>query len=578
MKKRKFKIDWIIAIVVVSFICAPSIFNEPLSQNETYQKILNILNQKTGTDLNSSADTLGKYKVDPDTGVSKDVKQNFKAYFEQTLHWDVCKSTEKVSANIECTSFKVPLNWGRPSNTIATDYDEKDVSKNAYNDNTQKSITISASRARSKTLSKGSLFFNPGGPGVSGNGFISDLSNAIDPIVALNYDIVTFDPRGVGSSTPVKCYQNDQQQYKDVFHPIFRLPEQKGLALKSSKAFFDSCKKLSGSLVSYVDTKSVAFDLNLFRSLLKESRIGYFGASYGTSIGQEFAKYFPERVDKMVLDGVVDDQMPSDLQAYSLANGLEDAVDEFLSYCSEVNMVSKELLCSAEASKDSFEKSLLTFIDQTRSRSSNAVFLRGSDAIVYYALINDLYSSSTFKHLVFMLAADKPLTVLVRFQTSAYDYTDYDGKKFNTNSQSANPIINCLDSNREEYKFNDSDEEQINENLKQITPLFAPILSVYNSCQYAPETKFKPSYPPNYVDSFPILIISNTNDPITSVNNAQTVHKKFANSRLITMNNFGHTSYLMPDASTKFKKAVDEYLVNGVLPTDNMTFIKDNKK
>jgi pimeloyl-ACP methyl ester carboxylesterase len=176
----------------------------------------------------------------------------------------------------------------------------------------------------------GSLIINPGGPGGSGVGYVGYF----DAAGLENYDVVGWDPRGVGRSTPVSCFgQADLDRYfsmdsspDDATELQARIDEQIN--------FGRSCLDQSGALLEHISTMETVRDLDLLRGLLGDAKINYFGSSYGTRIGALYAEMFPQRVGRMILDGAVDVNSTSKI---TQVDGFERALHHFASWCADEN-------------------------------------------------------------------------------------------------------------------------------------------------------------------------------------------------------------------------------------------------
>ena len=172
----------------------------------------------------------------------------------------------------------------------------------------------------------GSLFINPGGPGGSG----LDYLRYFDAAGLERYDIVSWDPRGVGRSTPVRC--SDDATLDRLFS-IDASPDdaREAATLEQAVAGFGAdCLRRSGSLLEHISTADTVRDLDLLRGLVGDRRLHYFGSSYGTQIGADYAQAYPDRTGPMVLDGAVDlgeDSTTKQLQGFELA------LDHFAAWC-----------------------------------------------------------------------------------------------------------------------------------------------------------------------------------------------------------------------------------------------------
>ena len=188
---------------------------------------------------------------------------------------------------LQCARLRVPLDYRHPDGrkiTLALDR-----------------IPATAPPAQRQ----GVLLVNPGGPGASGLGLAAQVAKGLAPAVAADYDIVGFDPRGVGSSTPaLHCDPRFFRGVRSDYIPASQAAEQ---AMENrARTYASDCQKRFGWLLPYMTTEDVARDMDAIRAALGQQKISYFAYSYGTYIGQVYATLFPDRVRRMVLDSTVD--------------------------------------------------------------------------------------------------------------------------------------------------------------------------------------------------------------------------------------------------------------------------------
>ncbi|MEU3312470.1 alpha/beta hydrolase [Streptomyces sp. NPDC006662] len=200
-------------------------------------------------------------------------------YAQQRLDWQPCQS-----GALECASMTVPRDWYHPG---------------AGADLT---VAVSRHRAADPAARRGVLMMAAGGPGASGLGRPAGLAS-YSPRLAAAYDIVGFDQRGVGASTQVLC--SDQDTVDALFTSgdlRDRSPQAVDATVKRSRDFVRDCERRSGGLLPYITTDQAVHDMDLFRALLGESKVSYYGPSYATFLGAYYATEFPRRVDRVVLD------------------------------------------------------------------------------------------------------------------------------------------------------------------------------------------------------------------------------------------------------------------------------------
>ncbi|MDI3407007.1 alpha/beta hydrolase [Streptomyces cavernicola] len=200
------------------------------------------------------------------------------------LKWTDCAT--KKYPTLQCASLRVPLDHAKP-------------------DGKQISLALSRVPHTDPEHHQGPLLVNPGGPGGSGRGLAGFVAGALPRDVAAQYDVIGFDPRGVGASRPaVDCRPGHFAPVRPDTVPIGKGVEEAGL--ERVKAFANACEEKHGPLLEHLDTVSAARDMDLIREALGAPRINYFGYSYGTHLGAVYAKLFPQRVRRAVLDSVVD--------------------------------------------------------------------------------------------------------------------------------------------------------------------------------------------------------------------------------------------------------------------------------
>lgn len=255
-------------------------------------------------------------RPDPSASSSPDLSR----FYTQKIKWGACEgdaaglvSESDATAvpkdkNIQCGKVTVPLDYAKPG---------------------RGKIGVAMVRIKSSGDSRGSLLLNFGGPGGAG---VSGLLAAQKEFEYLGkgYDVVSFDPRGVGESSPVSCGDvgaEDPTAGENPDDPRAVLEEMRKLA--------ERCKKESGPVLPYVGTVNVSRDMDVMRQALGDKKLNYMGFSYGTRLGAVYAAQFPKKVGRMVLDGV--DTLTEDVseQALVSAEGRQTALENFLKWCTD---------------------------------------------------------------------------------------------------------------------------------------------------------------------------------------------------------------------------------------------------
>ncbi|TQJ90995.1 alpha/beta hydrolase [Streptomyces sp. SLBN-31] len=200
-----------------------------------------------------------------------------------TLTWKSCGTTDHPT--LQCASLKVPLDHQHPYG---------------------KQITLALSRVKHTTRkSLGPLLVNPGGPGGSGLTLAGFVASSLPRSVASRYDVIGFDPRGVGRSRPaLDC----EPGHFDAVRPdsVPSSPVIERANLQRAKSFAAACGRKYASVLPYIDTVQTVRDMDAIRAATGYRRTSYLGYSYGTYLGAVYAKLFPQRVKRLVLDSIVD--------------------------------------------------------------------------------------------------------------------------------------------------------------------------------------------------------------------------------------------------------------------------------
>ncbi|MFI0980169.1 alpha/beta hydrolase [Streptomyces sp. NPDC021093] len=208
-------------------------------------------------------------------------KDPLRQYTQQTPRWQRCDA--KSPATYQCATFKVPLDYGDPGGR-KTD------------------IAISRLKAGSAKERRGVLLLNPGGPGGPGLDLPVSGGVALPREVKGQYDLIGFDPRGVGQSSPIGCGLTADEQ--DLERPYRAKAFAKDV--KWARTVAEKCQAEEGDRLRHLTTRNTARDMDVIRAVLGEKKISYLGFSYGTYLGAVYAQLFPGRTDRFVLDSAAD--------------------------------------------------------------------------------------------------------------------------------------------------------------------------------------------------------------------------------------------------------------------------------
>ncbi|MFJ4716456.1 alpha/beta hydrolase [Streptomyces sp. NPDC088785] len=211
----------------------------------------------------------------------------------QHLRWSRCTSPSAARTGYDCATMRAPLDYRKPEGRTID-------------------VALIRRRATGPNARRiGSLVLNFGGPGISGVSALPGFMNQYEALLD-RYDLVSFDPRGVGATLPVRCGKT------------------------AHDTGFDSvaaCATRSGAVLPYVGTSFTARDLELMRYLLGDERLHYFGVSYGTALGAVYAHLYPSHVGRLVLEASVDPTEDLDEQQISQVKAVQAAFDRFATHC-----------------------------------------------------------------------------------------------------------------------------------------------------------------------------------------------------------------------------------------------------
>jgi pimeloyl-ACP methyl ester carboxylesterase len=275
------------------------------------------------------------------------------------VDWQPCM--EKSDSAYECATVDVPLNYQK--------YDGNDLVDN----NREHVVSIALARlpALDSENKKGTLFFNPGGPGGSGINLLLEAGQMLfTEKIRKNYDIVGFDPRGIDRSQELTCFYNSDEVDKYFSEPDLPVtPDQVNRREELDWYLSDFCGSRAGEMINHMSTADVARDLDLLRQAVGDEKLYFVGYSYGSYLGVTYANLFPDNVGRMILDGVIDPVAWSTGRNWASyffpvttrirsAEGASDTLNEFFRLCDEAGIEVCPLAGDAESRYASVLQSL----------------------------------------------------------------------------------------------------------------------------------------------------------------------------------------------------------------------------
>jgi pimeloyl-ACP methyl ester carboxylesterase len=443
-----------------------------------------------------------------------------------SIDWKACDGD--VDSTLKCARFSVPFDYNEPS-------------KGSF------SLKLVKRPAAMLTKRIGSMLVNPGGPGFGGTDLVESATSYFSETLIDSFDIIGWDPRGTGKSTPaVDCVDNYDKYF--TLDPTPETEAQRQALVDISKAFNAECEKKSGEILPYVSTNATARDIDTIRAALGEEKITYFGFSYGSELGATWATMFPTTVRAAVLDGASDPTSNYMQGGLDQAKGFETEFTKFLAQCSADAKCSFYNNGNAEDAFDTLIKKL-DAQPLVVSKDRAAV----NQTVAYTAVSQAMYSSTLWEELEIALSnAQKGNGAGLLDLFDSYYQRTPDGK-YGNELEAFNAIM-CLD----------DPGPQTVEETDSFTPKFleaAPRLGISFTGSYT--CVFWPAEPDPRIEitgngAGPIVVIGTTGDAATPLASSRKMASTLEDGRLIVVTEDRHTGY---GANECIVGAVDKYLV-----------------
>ena len=450
----------------------------------------------------------------------------------ETVQWAPCTGSAGP-AKYECATVQVPRNPSNPS---------------------QGTISMAIDRLPATGQKIGSLLVNPGGPGASGVDSLPILVAAMPADLLARFDVVGFDPPGVGRTAPIVCLDSAGLQSYYHVDPEPTTPDGLNALLNADRSFASGCQARSGDELPYVSTADAARDMDVLRRDLGDAKLSYLGFSYGTFLGATYAELFPKNVRAMVLDGAEDPALSVVDELNQQAAGLDNQLQKFFAWCAARSS------CQWKPAGDptaAFE-ALLAKVKATHLPARKTTRTVGPSELIYGTAVT-LYSTTTWSDLGLALgaAAHGDGTYLLEL-FDAYTGRNADGSY--DNLFEANAAINCLDQPAPSLPAIQSAQPK--------AEAAAPVFGLQNllselTCSVWPVPATGRGGPIHAAGSAPIVVVGSTGDPITPYQWAQGLAAELENGVLLTRVGDGHTAYR---SSSCIRSAVDAYLIGLTVP------------
>ncbi|WP_410568036.1 alpha/beta hydrolase [Amycolatopsis sp. cmx-4-61] len=436
----------------------------------------------------------------------------------ESVDWQPCAD----APGVDCGSVTVPVDWAHPDRGTTT-------------------VALARRKAADPRARIGSVLMDPGGPGGSGTEQVKN-GWSLSPEITRRFDTVGFDPRGVGASGRISC--GLEELIAD--HP--RVPRNQAefdrLAAYNRK-LGESCDRLSGPLGRFGDTKSVARDMDAIRVALGEPKLTYYGVSYGTLMGQQYAELFPDKVRALVLDSNMDhSQLTAAEFLISETRSVQAEFAEFAAWCDRTPSCALHGRDVSRLTRELQEKAARGELKDPQSGEP----------------VEPLDLAAAFQGNFYAPSWNRLATVLKGLTDGTAPPRLRDDVPINY----VFPSVFCDDWRMPVHDFAELETD------RRVAAAFAPDVKVNSlgwtavtSCIGWPDPANNLQHPLRVHGAPPVLLLSSRHDPATPYAWSQTVARQTGGT-LLTYDGWGHGAYFKN--SSCVVKATDEYLISGRLP------------
>ncbi|MFC4591730.1 alpha/beta hydrolase [Sphaerisporangium corydalis] len=446
-------------------------------------------------------------------------------YYTQHMDWGDCGD------GFQCATLEVPLDYAKPGkDRIALSV-----------------VRLPASGGRKAGRKIGSLLLNPGGPGGSGLDYARSAMTVVSARLRERFDIVGFDPRGVGDSAPVRCPTGPQLDRFLGLDPTPDTPAEIEEGEDAARQYARGCAARSGELLAHVGTPDAARDMDVLRAALGDDKLTYLGKSYGTYLGATYADLFPGKVRALVLDGALDPKLTKADISKVQARGFDLAFESFLRDCFTAKDCPFKARTVDKATAEA--TALLDGTDKTPLRNT-ADKRKVGEGIALTGLLYPLYDEKAWPYLRQALAAafKGDGTILLRF-ADLYNGRRADGTY--SNETEAHIAINCLDHPYSAAPTPPAPKSSLMG--KYLTDGKGP-------CAYWPVKSTSTPRPLHAKGAAPIVVVGTIRDPATPYQWSRALASQLSSGRLLTFDGDGHTAY--GRGSTCVDTLIDRYFLS----------------
>ncbi|MFL6159459.1 MAG: alpha/beta hydrolase [Marmoricola sp.] len=456
-------------------------------------------------------------------------------FYDQKLTWRQC-------GRDFCTHLEVPLDYADPSGRTLQ-------------------LAVLKVPAQSKSKRIGALVVNPGGPGGSGVTYAASGSLQFGGVLSDHFDIVGFDPRGVGLSDPLECLDTQGLDKVLAYDPDPDTSAEVAGMDRLMTEFGQSCLDKSGDLAKHMSTKEAAKDMDVLRAALGEAKLDYLGASYGTFLGATYAEEFPKNVGRFVLDGAVDPALSNTELSKQQGQGFETALRAYLKDCIGGGD------CFLGRTVDAAAARIKQFLADTDAHPLGTGSSRQlTEGLALTGIFLPLYVKSYWPQLTSALKAaiedhnGKELLSL----SDAYASRGSNG--YTDNSMDVLYAVNCLD--HDDY-VQTKDVAKLIPSFEKAAPTFGRAFAYSTtSCSKWPVQSGERTAAIHAKGAPTIVVVGTTRDPATPLSWAQALSKELDKGTLITRDGDGHTGFQQGNSCVD--DAVEGWLVSGTKPEPDL--------
>ena len=451
-----------------------------------------------------------------------------------TLNWQPCTGQ---LAGLQCASLQVPLNYADPGGRKIT-------------------IALSMVPATAPAAQQqGVMLVNPGGPGAPGRSFAAYVAAGVSPQVRADYDIVGFDPRGVGGSVPaLSCDPTFFDGVRPDYIPANAAAEQ--VLINRAKAYAAGCEQRYGWFLPYETTVNTARDMDRIRAAFGVTQFTYYGFSYGTYLGQVYGTLFPDRVRRMVLDSTVDPAGAWYADNISQDYAFQSRIEAFFAWTAKYD--STYHLGSTAAQVQAAYYDIRAKLEKTPIDGPDGPLIGPDeldDTIVEGAYLNTLWPAQA-----------QALSQYLNDGNSSYLISQFQAYGAqNENEFAVYNAVECADVN---WPRNWSKWQSDTLRVYQTAPFEAWDNAWFNAaCAFWPVQGPSKPFQVNGAKLPPVLMLQGTLDGATPYAGAQDAHKLLPTARMVVVEGGGnHGQSLEVPSDSCVQNYLNNYLVTGAVP------------